>query len=142
MIKESFDQLQVNLVHVEGVTLNSYEEIHNAVVMNKPLVGRTRIELNEYVAVLEYPVKTINIGEREKFYQTDTGPILLPDLTRDFQDLISGLELAYCTFNRTDYTEFIVRTPTKVGPNQFVYHYSKTMSFYGRNEIIQTDLNQ
>src|SRR6266568_1784724 len=72
-----------------------------------------------------YPVKTINANERDGVYQTDTGPVLLPDLSRDPEDLIAGLELAFSAFNNPRWTEFIVRAKTPVADGVEVYHYCK-----------------
>ena len=40
--------------------------------------------------MVEYPVKTMNANERDMVYQTDTGPVLLPDLSAETEKLFDG----------------------------------------------------
>ena len=47
------------------------------------IVGIHRLSTDRYDVEIEYPAKTINANERDIVYQTDTGPILWPDLERD-----------------------------------------------------------
>jgi hypothetical protein len=66
-----------------------------------------------YHARIDYPVQTINAGECQRFYQTDTGPVLLRDLTREPEDLANGIHLAFAAFNCPEWTEFRVRKRTR-----------------------------
>ena len=59
-------------------------------------------------------MKTINANERDWIYQTDTGPHLLPDLSRARPTICcGGMRLAFSAFNVPDWIEFIVRVPTR-----------------------------
>ena len=95
----------------------------------KPMTAQTEIETERYKAVLDYPVKTINANERDGIYQTDTGPVLLPDFERGWDEMIDGLELAFCAFNRGDWIEFLVRQPTPISDEINVWHYSQSQRF-------------
>jgi hypothetical protein len=95
------------------------------------LVGVHRFATERYEAEIEYPVKTINANERDIVYQTDTGPILFPDLDREPDDLINGLELAFTAANAADWTQFIIRTPTPIAEGVEVYHYSRSIRMDG-----------
>jgi hypothetical protein len=79
----------------------------------------------------------MNASEREIFYQTDTGPLLIPDLEREPDDIVNGFELAFSAFNSPNWTEFIVRTPTEVAPGVNVYHYSKPVRIECSNQVIR-----
>ena len=91
----------------------------------RPFTAQTKLESERYVARLQYPVKTLNFSERERFYQTDTGPVLLPDLTREPQDLLPGMDLAFAAFNSPGWTEFLVREKTAIEGGASVYHYAR-----------------
>lgn len=134
---EAFDSVRIDLAYREGELLRTPEEIISATLANHPLVARTEIENDRYVALLEYPVKTINASERDIIYQTDTGPVLLPDLSREPEDLIAGFELAFVAFNCPHWAEFIVRVPTPIAEGIRVHHYSRTMRFDTKNAIIR-----
>ena len=136
-VAEAFDKIRIDLWRCQGEVLASAEQIVEAALENHPLVARTVIEDDRYVAVLDYPVKTINANERDNIYQTDTGPVLLPDLAREPEDLIAGLDLAFAAFNSPDWTEFIVRVPTPVAEEINVYHYSRPVRFDAKNQIIR-----
>jgi hypothetical protein len=94
-VEETFDRLRIDPCEREGELLESIEQIIQSTLANDPLIARTEIENERYLALVEYPIKTMNVNEREKVYQTDTGPILFPDLSRDPDDLLDGLELAF-----------------------------------------------
>ena len=65
-----------------------------------------------------------------------TGPILLPDLSGDFDDLITRFELAFSAFNCPDWVEMIVRVPTPIEQGLQVYHYSRPVRFDVHNEVV------
>lgn len=134
---EAFDSSGVALCVGEGQLLTATQQIIESILSNHPLVARTRIESKRYVMILTYPVKTINANARDQIYQTDTGPVLLPDLSREPADLIYGLELAFVAFSSPTWAEFLVRTKTPVAKGVSVYHYSKTVRLDSRNELIE-----
>jgi hypothetical protein len=135
-IATTFDGVRLDLVEHEGAHLADAREIVEATLANKPLVGVIAFEADRYIAVLEFPVKTMNANERDWVYQTDTGPILFPDLERDPNDLLSGMEVAFVALNAPDWADFIVRARTKLTPEVEVYHYSVPVRINEiRNEI-------
>ncbi|MFM1550114.1 MAG: hypothetical protein ACKJSG_11980 [Lentisphaeria bacterium] len=76
--------------------------------------------------VIEYPVKCVNVSERELYYQTDTGPVLLPNDRTDTDLPIERFDLAYVAHNCPDWAEFIVSVPTPVSEGVSVDHYSES----------------
>ncbi len=134
---EIFDSSEVSVHECPAEVLSSSREIVEAAFAGDPLVARTEITQGPYVAVLEYPIKTININERKWFYQTDNGPVLLPDFSRDPASLIKGFQLAYAAFNCPDWTEFIVRKPTEVGDGMQVFHYSGYLRYNAHNDVLR-----
>ncbi|MEE2708217.1 MAG: hypothetical protein VYA69_01300 [Gemmatimonadota bacterium] len=135
--EETFDSLKVDLTPVPGNVLESPEEIVGAVLANRLINGCTRIESDRYTADIEYPIKTINANERDMVYQPDTGPVLLPDLSRTPDNLICGINLAFLAFNTPDWAEFIVRVPTAISEDLKVYHYSQAERFDAQNRIVE-----
>jgi hypothetical protein len=119
----------VHLHAVRGRTLNSIDEIIAAIRGDLPIVARTKYNEGDWQVTIEHPVKTINYSERENVYQTDTGPVLLPDLSLDrlarSNRLVECFDLAYAAFNSSGWAEFIVNLPTPVGAGISVNHYSK-----------------
>lgn len=132
-----FDSTRIDIVDRPGVVLRSPQEIVAATLANHPLTARTHIESDRYVAVIEYPVKTMNANERDDIFQTDTGPVLYPDLTAEPQELLSRFELAFSAFNCSDWLEFLVRTETEIAEDVYVYHYSRPVRHESHNEVIR-----
>lgn len=87
-------------------------------------------EDGEWEVTIDHPAKTLNYSERDNVYQTDTGPILLPDLSAERlgggRRLVECFDLAYAAFNSVGWAEFIINVPTPVGDGISVNHYSKT----------------
>jgi len=137
LIDDTYDAVRRDVTLCEGESLDSPQIIVEAVLNNQTLVARTELENERYTAVIEHPVKTINANERDWVYQTDTGPILFPDLTCEPESQLTRLEMAYSAFNCPDWVEFIVRTPTEVAEGVSVYHYSRPIRSNSRNQIIR-----
>ncbi len=136
-IADAFDNVRIDVIECDGIELNSAEEIVTATLENQRLVARTMIESERYQAVIEYPVKTMNANERDMIYQTDTGPILLPDLSGELDQLQDNLQLAFAAFNCPAWIELIVREPTQIEDGVDVYHYSHPIRFDATNQIIR-----
>ena len=119
----------------EGRLLENAKDRVEAVLVNEILVARTAYQDDRYRVAIEYPIKTVNANERDWVFQPDTGPILLPDLSREPGDLIGGMELAYIAFNQEDWAEVVVRLPTVVAEGVQVYHYSRAARIHATNEV-------
>lgn len=121
-------------------TLDSVETIIAAIRTDRPIVSHTEYDDGDYRVVIDHPVKTINYSEREGIFQTDTGPILLPDLSparlAAEPSLIGCFDLAYSAFNASDWAEFIVQAPTPVSAEIAVNHYSRPRQETGTCNVL------
>jgi hypothetical protein len=126
-IEGTFERVHLDLVEREGERLEDATAIVEAVLANDRMIGIHRFESDRYRVEIEYPVKTINANEREWVYQTDTGPILFPDLDCDPDELLSRLDLAFTAANDPRWAEFIVRVRTPIADDVDVYHYSNAV---------------
>ena len=124
------------LVFAEGERLDQVQQVVEATLGGTALVARIELSSDTYEATIDHPVKTMNANERDGFYQTDTGPLLFPDLSASPDALLEGLELAFAAFNSPDWVEFIVRVPTALEEGIEVYHYSKSVRVESRNSIV------
>jgi len=134
---EAFDSVRLEMYPWEGEALETPQQIIEATLKNERMMGRVELEQGHYTAVIDFPIKTMNASERDLIYQCDTGPVLLPDLTREPADLIAGMELAFVAFNNPSWVEFLQRTPTPVAEGVSVYHYAKTIHCASRNQMIR-----
>ena len=135
---EAFHGHRFMLRHEEGIALETPSEVVAAVDAGSPLIARTEFASGGYRVELEYPVFTINVSERYDFFQTDTGPVLYPDLDKPFSSLADSLYLAFSAFNRPDWIEFIVQRRTPVAKGVTVNHYSESVITDSTNTIIAT----
>ena len=135
---EAFDSLKLHVEETAGEELQTPEAIIAATHAGHPLSACTEYETDRYKVALSYPVKTFNVNERHNVYQTDTGPVLFPDLSREPADLITGLELTFTAFNCPEWIEVLVRVANDVPGGARVYHYSKSVRLDGvRNRIFR-----
>ncbi|RIK75937.1 MAG: hypothetical protein DCC67_14590 [Planctomycetota bacterium] len=127
--RDVFADLSVHARLGRGQALATLEAVIASIQSDRPLVSRIEYEEGDYRVVIEQPVKTINYSEREGVYQTDTGPILLPDLSAErlerCERLIDCFDLAYSAFNSEGWAEFIINVPTPAGHGVTVNHYSR-----------------
>lgn len=127
----------------KGVTvLGSFEEIRDATAEGRAIVAQTEIrnEETKLTAVIEYPVKTMNVSLDDSVYQVDTGPVAYPDLSKRFEPPIDCLSLGFVAFNKPHVADFIVEQPTPVLRDEQelaqVYHYSNPFSLPARNRLL------
>lgn len=140
-VKDAFTRLRIDIVPCIARLLQTTQDIVDAVLQNKPLVSQTEYSLPNGDRVwLEYPVKVVNASEREIFYQVDTGPVLIPDVSAfDGQHQISMLRQAYMAHNSLNCTELLINVPTPVGNGLSVNHYSKVEKLSATNRMYATD---
>jgi hypothetical protein len=131
LIEGTFDRVHLDLVEREADRLETAGAIVDAVLANDVIVGIHRFGTPRYQVEIDYPVKIINGNERDLVYQTDTGPILFPDLDCEPGELLGRVELAFTAMNSPDWAEFIVRVRTPIADDVEVYHYSRTVRLDG-----------
>lgn len=124
-----------------AVLLDSFEKIRDAAAGAQPIVARTEISNAEtgWTAIIEHPVKTLNVSLDRKLYQTDTGPVAFPDLTKTYTPVIECLRLAFVAFNAPDFADFVIEQPTAVvedGQEKCkMHHYSNPISLPAKNSL-------
>jgi hypothetical protein len=81
-----------------------------------PIVARTEVwSADEKTrAIIEYPVRTMNVQLERKRIQVDTGPLIYPALDAAEESEIQKLHIAFICFNVDGVAEFILRCPTPV----------------------------
>jgi hypothetical protein len=128
-VSEAWASFRLDIRPVSGHALQSPEAIIEATFRNSPLVARTEYSDGDFNVRLEYPVKTFNVSEKEMIYQTDTGPLMIPDFSpqrlSSMSPLVECFDLGYSAFNCPDWIELILNVPTPLVPSLTVDHYSK-----------------
>ena len=121
--------------------LDSNEAIFEATQKSLPIVTHTEIwDANtDQRAIIECPVKTMNIDKNAGIYQVDTGIVLFPDLSKRYDRQIEAFNLAYVAFNAPHFADFVIEKPTPIIENGVevtqVYHYSEIRSLEAKNTV-------
>jgi hypothetical protein len=121
--------------------LHGWDDIQEATMLGLSLVSQTGIKDAEtgLQAIIECPVKTMNISPERRMFQVDTGPLCFPDLSKRYDPQIDCLSLAFVAFNSESSADFIVEQPTGVvrGGTEIcsIYHYSNPFSLEAHNVI-------
>jgi hypothetical protein len=128
--RDRFDDVLFHIQEAQSVcTLGNNAAIVKATLEGRPLVGRTEFPLGDggWRAMLEYPIKTMNVNDQRQAFQVDTGPLVFADPQAEGDRTVDRLQLAYVAFNRLDEAYFIVQRPTTVsgaaGAEVNVCHY-------------------
>ncbi len=126
----------------DAAVLDDWPKIQQAIESGAPIIGRTTLsdETTKLRAVVEYPVKTINMNVEKQLWQTDTGPIALPDLSQRDERPIDSLRLAFIAANRFDEAYFVVEQPTPIMDGDRVVtevrHYSQPFAAKATNVLL------
>lgn len=126
--------------------LDTWEKIRDTTAASVPIVTQTEIKNAEtgLRAIIECPVKTMNISLERSLYQVDTGPIAFPDLTKRYDRLIECLSLAFVVFNAPHFADFVIEQPTPLteddDENRKIYHYSNPFSLPAKNRVLSVAL--
>jgi hypothetical protein len=138
-----FDDVHLDVrTFASEATLGDVAAIVAATLENRPLVARTELRdpAGGRRALLEYPVKTMNVLREPPRFQVDTGPLILPDFGSTAERPIERLEMAYVAYNTFGRAEFIRRAPTGIGaadrPLARTTDYSRVETLAARNEIV------
>lgn len=135
-----WDGQSYRLVEGPARELTTQEEILQATYAHEPLVSQTEITdpATGLRAVIEAPVKTMNTRRGPGIYQVDTGPVVLPDLSRRPGRSVDALRLAFVAFNVPGFADFIVEVPTPTGESPEaaeVLHYSERITLPATNRL-------
>jgi len=127
--RDAFDRFAFDLAWQDGRALETVEEILAELSGNRPMISQTEYQVNGFHVLLEYPVKVVNFSERERYYQVDTGPVLLPDPTDPMS--LPACRLAFVAHNCPEWAEFIVNVHTPLTDEITVNHYSQSERIEG-----------
>ncbi len=117
LIQDWFTDFNLSIrTHPVIQTLVNSEQIIQSTQANEALIGRTTIwnEVTSVRAIIEYPIKTMNINREHELFQVDSGPLPFPDLTCSSERSIERFSVAFVCYNAFDIAEFILRKPTPV----------------------------
>ena len=124
-----------------AVEITTNAQIRAATHGNVPLVSQTEIWNDDtgLRAIIECPIKSMNICDGKNIYQVDTGPVLFPDLTNRDKKFVETVKLAYVAFNVPHFADFVCEVPTPIVENGEevcrIYHYSERHSLTAKNRI-------
>lgn len=140
-IEDTFSDFLIHVVEAEAEELADAGQIIAASYAHRPLVARIEYDDQGRHMIIDHPIKTLNVNPRDGIYQTDTGPILLPNFDREPERglEIGRLELAFEAFNSSDWVEVLLRRPTAVatGSATTANHYATPRRIDGvRNRVL------
>ncbi|MCH8293068.1 hypothetical protein IH992_18415 [Candidatus Poribacteria bacterium] len=121
--------------------LDTNEKILLATRKCLPIVSQTELwdTDTQMRAIIECPVKTMNMDEKRNIYQVDTGIVLFPDLSKHYAPQIETFRLAYIAFNVPHFADFVIEQPTLIFEDgkqtTQVYHYSGVQSLEAKNSL-------
>jgi len=141
-IPEYFDEVQLMIRRDERAEpLAGVPEILAATLAGRPLIGQTEIELaGGGRALLEYPIKTMNVHPETGMFQVDTGPLPFPDESSAGARAIHRMKLAFIAYNCFDRAEFLLQQPTPILRDGRelcrVLHYSEIRELPAKSRIL------
>jgi hypothetical protein len=114
---DRFERVAIDLKQLPADLLKTDEDIVQATLHNRRLVARTTLTdpTTGVNAVLEYPVKTMNVTQNPERFQVDTGPIIVPLFDSEETDPIARFAIAHVVYWTSDKAEFVLRKPHVVG---------------------------
>jgi hypothetical protein len=143
VVKERFEDALFKIRPASQVkVLKTNAEMIEATLQGLALIGRTEIRdaRTGRRAILEYPIKTMNVNDRRGIYQVDTGPLVFPDFHAKASRPVDMLELAYVAYNAPAEAYFILQRPTPLELDGregcVVGHYSEIRRMPATNTVM------
>lgn len=143
LVADRFSKVAIDLAPVpEARVLLDNSDIIQATLRGEPLVARTELgdPSRSLRAIVDCPIKTMNVHPETDMFQVDTGPMLYPDFTSTQERPIEWLRLAFVAFNGFDSADFVIQAPTPVLADGRevcrVAHYSRIVSLPAKNAVI------
>lgn len=140
-----FDEVRIDIRSFpKAVPLATPGDVVDATLANRHIVARSTISRTDgkSVAELEYPVKTMNVMQAKRWFQVDTGPVIIPAWayggTPRGNRFVEQFTMAFVCFNVMEgYTEFVLREPAPVPGNEaaLVWHYSRIVNAQARHKL-------
>jgi len=137
--EERFEGVSFQIRMADAEVLATNEAIVKATFAGKVINGRTEIAdpTGRYRAMIEFPVKTMNVNDIDSLYQTDTGPILVPDFEKKTDRTIERFALAFVAYNQPGEAYFILQEPVPgQAKDAAVADYSRIVRMDARNSIV------
>ena len=135
-----FLDVNFHIAMVKAEELGNNEDIVQATLAPRILNGRTEIAdaTGRYRALLEFPIKTMNVNDQRHIYQVDTGPILLPDFTSEKERRVERFQLAFVAYSKPEEVYFVIQEPTSIteGSPDKVSFYSRVTRAEGKNAVV------
>ena len=137
-----WDDVKLDINYFDNTKeLTNKQSIVDSTLNNSILVGRTELtnDKTQQKAILEYPIKTMNIIPSVPRFQVDTGPMLVPNFESNKKLKVDSLDIAYIVYSLFDRGEYISRKPVEIantndGPLS-VTDYSELIEYVGINRI-------
>ena len=130
-VASAYDSFSIDVACRPARELITIDEIIEVLRGDMPVVCHTEYDVGGLRVVVAYPLKTVNFTERERLYQVDTGPVMLPELAGGIDRLVPDARLAYVAHNCPEWAEFLVNVPTPVAEGVRVHHYAETVRIGG-----------
>jgi hypothetical protein len=140
-----FDEVTIDVRHFEKTEqLHTAGDVVDATLDNRHIVARTTITSTDGMLAMsaEYPVKTMNVMKAKRWFQVDTGPVIIPTWVSGGKPrgprFVEGFALAFVCYNAmSGYTEFVLRepTPTSDDSGTLVWHYSRIVNVQAKHEF-------
>lgn len=112
--RERWREIRLDIrTFAQSQMLDGAAAVVQATLDNRSLTARTELvdTGRGRRAILEYPIKTMNLMQEPSRFQVDTGPLILPDFQANKARFIECFEMAYVVYHTWDKAEFILRKP-------------------------------
>ncbi len=117
--EERFERVAIDLAQLPSETIDDDSAVVEATLANRRLVARTELAdpHTGARAVIDYPIKTMNVRKNPANFQVDTGPILVPRWDAADRPAPLRFDVAHVVYWQRDRAEFVLRRSMTVGSN-------------------------
>jgi hypothetical protein len=117
LIKERFSYVVRHVREVpEARALTTKQAVIEATLSHQVVIARTEVrdEASGMSALMEFPVKTMNVNPERGMFQIDTGPLPYYDFDDPDPEIMARVKWAYCAYNEFQGAYFIIQAPTAI----------------------------
>ncbi|OFX78119.1 MAG: hypothetical protein A2X12_05995 [Bacteroidetes bacterium GWE2_29_8] len=128
IIEKIFKHIDYHIVLKNATKIKNFQDLKEGYLSYKKIVSMSTIKIKQYRYDIYFPVKHLNIDLNNFNFQIETGPILLPEKSKNTH--IDNLLITYVALNNFNGIHFVNFVSTKIKKLNKIIRFFDNIDYY------------